>query len=268
MEPATIRFTESILTRPTVSRWDVITTLRHFAIITYAVDPELIRPHVHPRFDLQTFPGPHGSARAWVSAVPFEDQDFCFIGAQRFKFCFGQTNYRTYVVDRESGLRLVWFFGTSLDSWSVLIPRHLWKLPWHRGRISFDCALDAEGKHYERYRLTTLSEWAAVELELEDLGLPVSALPGCDDLEAGLVILTHPLYGVFYRRDGSLGSYSIWHDRLRLSTGKCRQARFALFDRLGVVPFAAQLEPHSVLLQPRTEFTIYLPPRPYESIYQ
>jgi hypothetical protein len=26
----------------------------------------------------------------------------------------------------------VWFFGCSLDSWSVLIA-YLWKLPWHRG---------------------------------------------------------------------------------------------------------------------------------------
>ena len=266
MEPSTIRFTPSLLTRPTVSRWDVVTMLRHFAIVTYAVEPERVRTHVHPRFDLELFPNADGSARAWVSAVPFEDQDFCFVGAQRFKFCFGQTNYRTYVIDRESGLRLVWFFGTSLDSWSVLIPRYLWKLPWHRGVIRFDCTLDSRGHRYERYSMTTRSDWAAVDLELEDSGEPVSALPGCDDLEASLVILTHPLYGVFYRRDGSLGSYSIWHDRLQLSIGRCLEARFGLFDRLGVVPFARQLEPHSVLIQPRTEFTIYLPPRSYESI--
>lgn len=266
MEPPTIRFNESLLTRPALSGWDVVTTLRHFAIVTYAIDPERVRPHIHPRFDLEQFPGADGNVRAWVSAVPFEDQDFCFVGAQRFKFRFGQTNYRTYVIDRETGLRLVWFFGTSLDSWSVMVPRHLWKLPWHRGRIRFDCALDPGGNRYEQYRLTTQSNWAAVALELADSGQPVRELPGCNDLEAGLVILTHPLYGVFYRRDGSLGSYNIWHDRLRLSTGQCIQARFDLFDRLGLVPFREQHGPHSVLLQPRTEFTIYLPPRSYESV--
>jgi len=172
------------------------------------------------------------------------------------------------VVDRETGLHLVWFFGTSLDSWSVLIPRYLWKLPWHHGRIRFDCSLDNAAKRYQRYRMSTKSAWAPVLLELEDSGRPISELPGSADLEAGLVILTHPLFGVFYRRDGSLGSYSIWHDRLRLSTGKCLKARFGLFDRLGVVPFAEQLEPHSVLLQPNTEFTIYLPPRSYDSIFR
>ena len=147
-----------------------------------------------------------------------------------------------------------------------MIPRYLWKLPWHRGRIAFDCAYDSTQQRYTHYRMTTKSDWAPVELELEDSGKPVSELSGCDDLEAALVILTHPLFGVFYRRDGSLGSYSIWHDRLQLSSGRCLQARFGLFDRLRVEPFAEQIKPHSVLIQPMTEFTIYLPPRAYDGL--
>jgi len=230
-----IRFTRALLTRPAVSRQDVVTSLAHFAIVTYAVNPECLRPHIHERFAIETFPSADGEQKGWVSAVPFEDQDFCFVGARRFKFRFGQTNYRTYVIDRDTGLRLVWFFGTSLDSWSVIIPRHLWKLPWHRGRIAFDCSYDATQQRYTHYRMTTKSNWAPVELELEDSGKAVSELAGCDELEAGLVILTHPLFGVFYRRDGSLGSYSIWHDRLQLSSGTCLQARFGLFDRASAV---------------------------------
>jgi hypothetical protein len=74
----------------------------------------------------------------------------------------------------------VWFFGTTLDAWALPVPRDLWRLPWHRGRVRFDCTYDA--------------------------------------------------------------------------------ARFGLFDRLGVVPFAEQARPHCVLIQPRTGFTIYLPP--------
>ena len=53
----------------------------------------------------------------------------------------------------------------------------------------------------------------------------------------------------------------MWHDRLTPTVGRCRAARFAVLDRLGVVPYAEQGAPHSVLLQERTEFTIYLPPR-------
>lgn len=256
-----VRFTNELLTRPPVARRDVVTTLKHFAIVTYAVAPELVRPYLHPRFEPELFTADEGTKRTWVSMVPFEDQDFRFVGAPWLKLRFGQTNYRTYVIDRENGSHAVWFFGTTLDSLSVNIPRHLWKLPWHRGRIRFDCEFDSARGAYANYQMTTRSEWAPVELELEDSGQMVTELDSCGDLEGGLVILTHPLVGVFYRRDGALGSYGIWHDRLSLTTGQCVRARIGLFDRLGIVPFADQLNPHSVLIQPATEFTIYLPPR-------
>jgi Uncharacterized conserved protein (COG2071) len=254
------KFTADLLARPPLSRWDVVTTLDHFAIVTYAIDPKRLRPYLHPRFEIEMFPSAEGEPKAWVSMVPFEDRDFRFQALPWMRFKFGQTNYRTYVIDRQSGERAVWFFGTSLDSRSVAIPRYRWKLPWHRGRIEFDCQYDAAAKRYERYRMTTKSTWAPVDLQLEDSGREVTELPGCDDLEAALVILTHPLSGVFYRRDGALGSYRIWHDRLRLSTGSCVRAEIGLFDRLGLVSFAEQAHPHSVLIQPETEFTIYLPP--------
>jgi hypothetical protein len=69
-------FTDELLTRPPVSARDVETTLEHFAIISYAVAPERVRPHVHPSFDLDCFPGPKGKPLICVSVVPFEDQDF------------------------------------------------------------------------------------------------------------------------------------------------------------------------------------------------
>jgi hypothetical protein len=73
--------------------------------------------------------------------------------------------------------------------------------------------------------------------------------------------LTHPLTGYFHRRDGRLGSYRVWHDRLAMHPGRLVAARFGLLDRLGQVPPAEQGRPHSVLLQPEVEFTVYLPPR-------
>ncbi len=255
-----IRFSDELLTRPKLGGLDVVATLEHFAIVTYAVPPERLRPHVHPRFDLDCFTDASGQTRTWVSMVPFEDQDFHFQALPWATFRFGQTNYRAYVIDRDTGRRAVWFFGTSLDSWSVAVPHYVWKLPWHRGRIRFDCAFDEARGAYDRYRMTTASAWAPVELELEDTGRPVAGLDGFDELEAGLVVLTHPLTGVFYRLDGKLGTYSIWHDRLCPTEGRVTRARVGLFDRLGLVPFAEQGRPHSVLIQRRTEFTVYLPP--------
>ena len=255
-----VRFTDKLLQRPSPIGIDAVTTLRHFALLNYAVAPERVRPHVHPRFDLDCFPGPDGSPRVWVSVVPFQDQDFRFFRFPWLRFHFGQTNYRTYVIDRLTGRRAVWFFGTTLGSATVLLPRYVWQLPWHYGRIHFDCTFDATRGRYAHYRMTTSSKWAPMKLKLEDSGEPVTELDGFPDLESGLVRLTHPLMGVYYRRDGQLGTYSIWHDRLRCTVGYCRQAEIGLLDQLGLVSRSEQQRPHSVLIQHETEFIIRLPP--------
>lgn len=261
--PTSARFTDELLQRPVTGGMDVVTKLRHFALITYAVAPERIRPHVHERFELDTYTGSDGKPYVWLSVVPFEDADFHFTTLPLLNFRFGQTNYRTYVIDRETGQPAVWFFGTTLGSWTVAIPRYLWRLPWHSGDVRFDTRYDTARGCYTRYRMTTVSAWAAVELDIEDTGEAVSTLDGFADLEAGLVKLTHPLIGAYYRRDGELGSYSIWHDRLQCTVGRIKQARFDLLDRLGVVTFDEQQTPHSILIQRETEFIIKLPPKLY-----
>jgi hypothetical protein len=248
------------VSRPPTWRGDVVATLGHFAILTWAVDPARVRPFVHARFALDEYPGPDGAPRVWVSAVPFEDQDFRVLAAPWARFRMGQTNYRTYVVDRETGERAVWFWGTTLGHWTVAVPAGAWRLPWHHGRVAFDCAWDDDAGRYARYRMRTRSRWAPAAVDLEDTGAPVTALDGWPDLEDGMLALTHPLAGFYHRRDGALGSYSIWHDRLAPTVGRVRSARFGLLDRLGVVSYAEQAAPHSVLLQARTEFTVYLPP--------
>jgi uncharacterized protein YqjF (DUF2071 family) len=259
MTPA--RFADVSLERPDTRWCDVVTQLRHFAIVTYTVDPEKLRPLIHPRFELDCIIDSQGRQRALMSIVPFEDRDFHFVGAPWARFGFGQTNYRVYVTDRETGQRVVWFFGTTLGSWTVGVPRHLWKLPWHAGRFRFDCEWDAGARRYQRYALRTQSDWAPLEMELADTGEPVRSLEGFDDLEHGLFILTHPLTGFFHRRDGRLGSYRVWHDRLQCTSGRMVSARIGLFERLGLVSPQEQQHPHSVLIQPETEFTILLPPR-------
>ncbi len=259
--PTPRRFDPDLLQRPTMGGMDIITTLRHFALVTYALPAERVRPHVHDRFCLDSYAGPDGTSLVWLSVVPFADQDFRFARLPWLRFHFGQTNYRTYIVDPHTKQQAVWFFGTTLDSATVLLPRYVWRLPWRHGRIRFDCRYDSRSQRYRRYHMTTRSRWAPARLELEDSGRPVEALSGFSDLEDALVRLTHPLTGYYYRRDGSLGSYSIWHDRLHCTVAAVRHARFDLLDRLGLVPFAEQQQPHSVLLQHETEFIIHLPPR-------
>ncbi len=239
---------------------DVETGLLNFAIVTFMVEPSVLRPHVHPRFELDTVVLPDGREKALVSVVPFVDSDFHFVRFPWLKWRFGQTNYRAYVRDTQSGEHVVWFFGTVLDSWTNVVPRFLWQLPWHRARIGFDCAYDEEAGRFTRYQMSAESEWASAELSLADTGQPPQALPGFDSLETGLRVLTHPMHGYYYRRDDKLGGYSIWHDWLQTTVGQVELARFPLLARLGLVAEGDVNQVHSVLLQHRTDFTIYLPP--------
>jgi hypothetical protein len=85
-------------------------------------------------------------------------------------------------------------------------------------------------------------------------------LAGVSNLEAGLVLLTHPLRGYFFRLDGALGSYAIWHDRAQPTVGTIQEARYPLLQKLGLVEEGSQSDIHSVLIQPSIDFTIYLPP--------
>ena len=254
-----LRLTPEKLKRPQVGGIDAISTLEHFAIITYAVAPESLSRHLAPRFEPVCVRLADGKLHALVSVVPFHDVDFRLARFPLIRFAFGQTNYRAYVRDRETGTHCAWFFGTTLDSGTAIFPRYLWKLPWHRGRINFSC--QPEEEVYHRYYMETKSRWAAAEVELEDAGGPLDHLDGFPDLETAMVVLTHPLEGFYLRRDGVLGSYRVWHNRLTPRVGNCRKASFALLDRLGLVAFADQDRPYSVMLQRQIEFTIYLPPR-------
>ncbi|WP_420643683.1 DUF2071 domain-containing protein [Candidatus Leptofilum sp.] len=255
-----LKFTPEMLTRKRPSRLDIETTLAHFAIITYLVEPDALRRHIPKRFELDCITAPDGTQKGLISTVPFVDQDFRFVRFPWAKWRFGQTNYRAYVTDSESGEHVVWFFGTALDSFSVNIPRYAWKLPWHRASIQFDSQYDTNQQRYTKYGLVAQSSWAPATLELEDSGEPVQVLTGFPNLETGLVLLTHPLRGFYYRRDGKIGSYTIWHDKLKMTEGRIVAARFPLLQRLGLVQTDDLTTIHSVLMQPEAHFTVYLPP--------
>jgi hypothetical protein len=260
LRPGGLRFTPDLLTKPRTTGFCAETTLHHFSIVSFLVDPAALRRHLHPRFEPDCIPTGGDGNCALVSAVTFLDRDFRFTGLPFVRASFGQTNYRAYVLDRETGEHVVWFFGTCVDSMSVAIPRYAWKLPWHRARFEFSCEYDPELGRYRSFDVVTRSAWAPAALQLADTGVAPSALSGFDDLECGLVFLTHPLRGYFYRRDGALGSYAIWHGRLQPTEGRVIRSSFPLFEELGLVTSDGTEAIHSVLLQPSVDFTIYLPP--------
>ena len=231
-----LKFKDFLHPRPAPSGIDIDCKLKHFAIITYAIDAERFAGLFPPRFQLDSVII-NGEQKGLLSVVPFMDVDFTSAVYPFPVFTMGQTNYRIYIIDTTTGERCVWFLGTTLDSWTIMVPRSVWKLPWHRGKINFNCHFDPLSKCYQHYEMHTQSDWAPAQ-----------------------VYLTRPLAGFYYRRNGKLGNYRVWHDRLDVKPAKLESAQFGLLSRMNLVNQDEQQHPYSVLLQSINEFTIYLPP--------
>ncbi len=245
--------------RPKPKGIDVLCGLKHFAIITYAVPAERFQGIFPDRFQLDTVEI-DGEKLGLISVVPFIDVDFTSAVFPFPKFTMGQTNYRIYVIDSKTGERCVWFLGTTLDSWALAVPRYLWNLPWHAGKIYFDCTLNEINGLYEKYHMVTQSEWAQASVDLAQSEHCKFEFPGFPDVESALVCLTHPLAGFYSRRDGKLGTYRVWHKELKVRPAQLLSAYFKLLSDMGIVKTEEQNLPYSVLVEPINQFTIYLPP--------
>ncbi len=242
---------------PSLTWQDAKTHLRHFAIISWAVDPEALSALLPKGFEPEIFTLASGRRVALISAVPFEDVDFHFHGFPFYKISMGQTNYRAYVIHQ--GKRVVWFFGTTLGGFWIRIPRDRWKLPWHAASLSFDVSYsDQNPEVCATYSLRALSQWAPMELDMVGTTTPLSTLDGFYNEEDTRVTLTHPLIGYYYRLDQRVGSYRVWHSPLELYVASVNHVRAHLFERLGLI--TAQTPVHSALIQRETLFHVYLPP--------
>lgn len=242
--------------RPRVSRLDATTQLDQFAIVTFAVDPARLAAVLPAGLEPEVRRLDDGADRGFVSAVSFRDVDFRFAMAPALRVSFFQANYRAYVRGPD-GARAVFFFGTTLDSRLVALPRLAWGMPWHGGSTRIESDWSADGV-CGRYRHRCSGRWGAADVELEGTSEPAGRLDGFVDEEEAALVITHPLDGYFMRPDGGLGRYAVWHERLRPRLGVARRAHYAVFEELGLV--APDAEPHSVLLQRSIEFKVLLPP--------
>jgi hypothetical protein len=241
--------------RPPVRWCHARTDLEHFALISYRVDPDRLGAQLPPGAEPEVFTFDDGTSAALVSAVPFVDRDFHFRFCPPVTVSCGQVNYRAYI--RYRGERGVWFFGTSLDSPFVALPRLAWRMPWHRDRVRVEGWRPTEGP--SRLRLDAAGDWGSASAELVDEGRALARLDGFADLDETLEVLTHPMVG-WYRRtgDGATGRYSVWHEVLDVRPFAVRHAHFAVFERLGLV--APDDAPHSALVQRRVGFDVHTPP--------
>jgi hypothetical protein len=177
-----------------------------------------------------------------VSAVPFLDRAFHFRAAPLPRLSCGQVNHRAYVVDRD-GTTGVWFFGTSLDSRLVVIPRRLWRMPWHRERVRI--SLDEQS-----YRADVDGDFGGLRIRLRRTGEP---------LDADRAFLD-PFVGWYPRTGGRepIGRYTVWHEPLALERCEVDLASVDLHQRLGLLGSGAM--PVWAGVQATTTFDVHTPP--------
>lgn len=255
----TIDLLNKRLERPSPGWLDIHTTLAHFALINYAVPAERFRPHIPtsrfliPQYEIEDKP------MALMSVVPFVDTDFRYVRlAPWLKLRFAQTNYRVYVIDRQTQEPVVWFFGTTLGSPLVYAARTLWSIPWYYGRYNIDCHYQ-DGR-YTKFRYETRSAWASAEIDISVTGQSLTLQSGFENLDTMRLILTHPVTGFYYRLNGTLGSYSIWHKLMEMTLAQPNHLYFSLLERLGILTKDEMKRPHSIFICPQIDFDIHLPP--------
>lgn len=134
--------------RRTFARWlspspkpgvfDLFSTLRDFALITYTTDPEGLAALLPRRLAPLTIRC-DGGEKALVSVVAFVNARFRPARLSRPSLNIAQVNYRAYVIDADTGEHAIWFLHSLFGSWLYLGPRLLWQMPWSRARIRMHC---------------------------------------------------------------------------------------------------------------------------------
>lgn len=241
---------------------DIDTTLHNFALINYSLPIErLLKIVPQDKFDIQEF-NINGKLMAMLSVVPFYDYNFHFKNFfPFFKFCFGQTNYRVYVIDKVTKEPCVWFFGTTLASYLVFIAKFLWKIPWYYASYKINCEYDFSLNKYKNFYYKIKSDWCSADIEIEDTGEPIRLEEGFISLKDQELILTHPVKGYYYRSNGVMGTYSVWHEKIVSTIGKPINLYFSMFEKLGILTQQEMQNPHSIFICPQTKFEVLLPPK-------
>lgn len=223
--------------------------MRDFAIVTFTVDAAIVEALIPGGFEPERMSLDDGSTAALVSAVAFRAHRLQW-GPLHLPLGYVQINYRAYV--RRGNERCVWFFGSTISSPIVLVPRWLLGLPWHRAATTLRTAW--EGARCLDYRLRARGGWGAAELECAGSAARPQRLDGFADVQQALALLTGPRSGYCLRPNGSLLAMHVRHVPLEPQFGSARIARFAVFDRLGLN--APKSAPHSVLLMRAVTFDV------------
>ncbi len=236
--------------RPPIRWCNSFTDLDDFALINWAVDAGRVQALLPTGWTVDERDG-----QTLVSMVAFLDHGFHFRAAPFVRLSCGQVNYRAYV--RRGDEVGVWFFGTTLDSHLVTVPRRLWKMPWYRGDMEIESVWDDD--HCRSWHTTVASRWGSADISLRGRGVAAARPPEFKDDDDVSAVLRNPFIGWYDRANGSgVGRYSVWHEPLRLEEAEPVEAHCQVYVDLGLIT-PGQLPAHAGI-QRRTTFDVHTPP--------
>jgi uncharacterized protein YqjF (DUF2071 family) len=230
--------------------------LRHFAIVSYRVPVERLRPHIDPAFSIDTHTD-GGRECGCVSVVMFLNDRIRALYAPRPRFSFLQTNYRAYVTYQERPG--VWFFRIVQHSWIASLYRRALRVPAYSAPLRLDYDLDQASGLYRRYQVDCDSDPNRLSMTIEGSAEPVPAHEVFGPSEASVPFFTYRLDGYFYKTGSrQVAHLPVWHAPLQPQAGRVTQARLGVYEDLGIIEPEEALSTVSVLLAP--ELQMYAKP--------
>lgn len=127
------------------NKWIMRQVWRDVLFLHWPVQPELLRPHIPPALEIDTFEG-----YAWLGIVAFTMKGIYFRGLP-FSVVppFSEVNVRTYVTYK--GKTGVFFMSLDVDDWASLnIAKRWYRLPYHPANATV--RVDGGTIHYTSVR--------------------------------------------------------------------------------------------------------------------
>ncbi|MFN2588782.1 MAG: DUF2071 domain-containing protein [Actinomycetota bacterium] len=227
----------------------------NFAIVTYAVPAERVRIHLPDAYELDTFDGAHGIT-AFVSTTCFCNRDFRLAGVGYPRHTFNESTYRTYATHKER--RGIYFFGRYLGTRRAWLSQR--PIARHTYNADFDVSAENVNERYPSYRCSVQSRAGDTSFSLEASRSPEAQHPFASGDELAQ-FLTYRLHGFYTDVMGAQGHMPVSHPRMSPLAGKLSDAdaRFDLWDDLGIVRAEEVKEPYSVLVVPEVPFKLFGP---------
>lgn len=226
--------------------------VRDFALITYAVAAERVKTHLPSAYQLDTFEGA-GGEYAFVTTTCFSNEHFRpVVGFPRQTF--DESTYRTYVTHKDrSG---VYFFGRYLGTNLAWLSQR--PIARHTYTGDFHVAILNGGGDYASYTCDATSSAGQTRFALK-ADQKVEAKPPFSSGNELVQFLTYRLHGFYTDVIGAQGHMPVTHPRMNPVAGFLTEAKFDLWDELGIVTSEEIGDPYSVLVVSEVPFKLHAP---------